>query len=428
MNKNWLYRVLAMALIVMMALPFAMAEEVQANEDVQSDAVEEAVNSEEVALDAAEDAEANGPATGDYRFEDIDGEEFDKRDGDTLYVGIEDEDAYEYKIVSYKSSNTKVAKISAVAKKDGLFKVTLKDAGKTKLKVKYKVKEDEDDGWSGTKTVEPEIEVVGAIKDVKIFWGNGEDLSGEDDAIDENPFEVNMGYYYDEDDPDVHQSIIPFAINKDGDCLDYNADADVEDEKWGKYTYKWSNTNIGCFVDPETGKKTNNKTATTEEISELIPVFYKPGKVKLTMTSKYDKKKKATVTFKVKSIDSYKGAKKPSKEDDVVYFRVKSAKYTEYNKAEVELYIVNGGTKKLKKTALENVVFIDENQEPIFAKDKVYFPAVSGRSSKTLKIKFEKEDLVTNPDKIHYLKLDIDDIDNLYEYTGMYDPESNKAE
>jgi len=424
MNKNWLYRVLAMALIVMMAMPFAMAEEVQAVDDVQANAVEEVVENEAFDLsEAAEAVESNG-IEADATFDELDGEDWDKVVlGDTIYVEI-GTDAYKYKIISKRTNNSKRAKISTVDKEDGLFKITLKDNGKVKLTVKYKEKDDEDDGWSSTKTAEAEINVKGGIEKVKLYMGDGALLTDEDDAIDENPFEVDMGYY-------EGVSIIPFAVDGDGNVLDYEAeeseyvDDNAKEDKWGLYTFKWSNTSVGCFEN-EDGKKVNNKTWSTEEISELVPVFYKPGKTKLTVTSKYDTKKKTSVTFKVTGVDSYKGSK-PSKKDDVVYFRVKSAKFTEFNKGEVELYIVNGGAKKIKKTALFGIQIVDENGEPLFEKDKVYFPAVAGGKSTTFKIKFENDE-VAMPTDIHYAKLNVDEIVNLEDYIGIYEPISNDAE
>lgn len=419
MNKNWLYRVLAMALIVMMALPFAMAEEV----DAQTDAIEAAaVESNEVELEAAPAEAESNTLEADTTFDELDGAEWDKTvDGDTIYCEI-GTDAYKYKIISKSTSNSKRAKISTVDKEDGLFKITLKDNGKVTLKVKYKEKDDEDDGWSSTKTAEAEIEVKGGINKVKIFIGDGEDLTDEDDAIDENPFEIDMGAY-------EGVSIIPFAVDNDGHVLDYEAGSDVDNAKedWiGYYKFKWSNTSVGCFEN-EDGKKVNNKTWHQNDISELVPTFYKPGKTKLTVTSKYDDKKKCTVTFKVKGVDSYKG-KNAVKKDDKVTFAVKSAKFTEFNKGEVELSIHNGGKSKIKKTAIYGVVIVDSKGEPLFSKEKVYFPAVAGGKTKTFKIKFEKDEVET-PVDIHYARFDLDAVeDGMEDYVGIYEPESNDAE
>jgi len=432
MNKNWLYRVLAMALIVMMAMPFAMAEEVQAVDDVQANAVEEVVASEEVALDGEEAVSEEKIAdvnSIDFDFESIeamDGEDVDKSQfGKYLLVPVDTEGYDKYKIVSYKSDKPKVAKIKKFDASEGIMKIELKDTGDdVHLKVKYKYKREDGDGWSDTQTVEADFDVIDTegIKEVFGFWSeDGSDaLEDKDDAID-GTVEVTMGSY-----PDA--VLFPFAINSEDDIIDYSdeEDVDVDNASYepadAMYTFKWSSTSVACFEN-DNGKKVNNKTMTNDEIAELTPVFYKPGNVKLTFTSKADKDKKVTVKFKVKNVDSYSNKNHHKAGDDEVYIHVDSAKYTKGDKLEVKIWVSNGGGKKLKGKKWQ-ISFVDQDDVTI-ADAKVKLPEVAGKKGKTATLTFEGDDLAgVEPHDLRYVKLgEVDD-----EYTNGYDVEANQAE
>jgi hypothetical protein len=372
MNKNWLYRVLAMALIVMMALPFAMAEEVE----VQTNAVEEVVESNDVALEGDAGVDSNATITPDE--DDID---FDP--GETVEVdrGVNEDHLiavivpstlldqyYDTKSVKLKSSKSSVVKIGG---SNPMFTATLKKEGEVTLKLSYKYKWDEDSRWhSDSMSMKLKVTDDYSIHSVKANYADSA-FNPKHPEKDETKksYTVEFG---------VGKPLIPFAANKDGESLDYMADDDTDaPDTWGYYTYKWSDTKIGSYVDgnKEGAIVVGSDSPDDEDVEDYFVVFNKKGTAKVTFTSVTDKDKKATITFKVKAPAEYK-AKNSDKpkvpEHNEVDLVVKSAKFTKVNEAEVVVWVANGSGDELRGK-VDDVAIVSNKDGRIFANGTMYF-------------------------------------------------------
>jgi hypothetical protein len=369
MNKNWLYRVLAMALIVMMALPFAMAEEVEA----QTNNVEDVVASTDVALEGV-DAVANDAVPNvEYGYTiTTDALYYNGLEVDSVDMGIDEHrfiveiDIAQSKYEDFKDTKWTISPSSAAS---------VKKLSDTTAEVKLKKKKDE-----------VTLKVAGK------YSLDGEDYTKSRHTICEAKFEITNEYgidkvkanYSDEifvpDYPDKDETktkytvdigegdiLIPFAVNGDNESVDYGVeedlDAEVEPPKgWGVYAYKWSNTKVADYVVGDSDKEIDVSDFADDEeaLQDFRVTFKKKGSSKVTFTNQSDKKKKATVTFKVIVPGKYQykaaSSKKPKAgKDNKVELVVKSAKYTDADTFEADVWIANGTGEELKG-AVEDVV------------------------------------------------------------------------
>jgi hypothetical protein len=414
-----------MALIVMMAMPFAMAEEVE----VYTDAVEEVVESNDVALEGDDTAieESASVANISYGFYltdeglyDFGGEEVDAID-----IGDVDEKKFEVKLKmddtryeDYKSTKWTIKPTTAAKvhkESDSTAVVTLKKAcDKVTLKVSGKISYD---GEDYTKSRHDMVEVTFEITDdhnidkVKANYSDDEfvpDYPSKDET--KSSYNVDIG---------LGKVVIPFAANKDGESIDYMTDDDVDYDHWGEYNFKWSNKKVGEYVGEFDEKKIFVNDLTEDDMGDYKVLFKKKGSTKVTFTSQYDKKKKASVNFKVSIPEKYdyKADKKykPSVSDDPkIELVVKSAKYTDVNTLEVEVWVANSSAKDLRGTV--DGVVIGTKKNPAIGTDGVmkFTGTIKKQKVGTAKIKFKYSE---EESQLHYKTNDDDE----EEYGKLFD-------
>jgi hypothetical protein len=371
----------------MMALPFAMADELEA----QSDAVENVVESNEVAIgDEAVGAESNDESNVEglrevptldsiiqYANElglELDSDDkilMDKKNMKfSVSLGVFFPMARKYRHVSVNSTNPKVAKISK--KSNGMVQITLKGSGETTLSAKYDWKDDNDNWHEDEEDPDVTIEVKDIIpKEVVAFYGDPDDW---DEAGDDDFEDVTKKAYGTKkpDDIDTYGAqedvLIPFVANAAGEMIadDYMTEDDVKTATLDEYAqiersvfkWSWSKPKSVCFAKvDEKGELEFLKSGEdlNGDFTNYVVYAREPGKSKLTLTHKKSKKK-TTLTFNVnaKKINKYTG-KEAYKKDNQVSVVVKGAEWIKYNKLKVTFSIYNGSGKDLAAKRVHGV-------------------------------------------------------------------------
>jgi len=375
MNKNWFYKVLALVLVAMLALPmFALAEETE-EVVIAAEAPAEVVEDDEVVADdveaageEAEDAEAGevdlGEAVAKTWFEDagIIYVDLASRHVPSYDIAIEDEGAVWQIVVenvkdgtdaslSFKSSNRKVAAVgddgSIVLMKPGKvtitvrgyipdkkskvsakFKLNVTDANRPSYMTMYVGPSDDADEFSD--------DTFASGKTVNVLVGEGW-TQPLDEGIEASDFVPQMSDY----------AMVPYL---------YNADDGLIEEYPAGLTFKWSNAKV-AFFDPRVDDAPNDKPyKAAGKIwpgeTNLVPVFYKSGKSTLTVKAPAVSGAKAMnykITFNVKANkvdhlvpygDSY--LQSLANKDGVILYAVDSIDIQTVDKVVVKMKVYNG--------------------------------------------------------------------------------------
>lgn len=374
MNKNWLYRVLAMALVAMLALPvFAMAEDVAAlNEFDAVDEVEFDLGAEgaeeEVEINEAESNAAAGYVyLDDYDFDPYDAHYDGGDDWRVEDVAMIVVNAGQYS-VSFKSNNKKVAKVH---KSGSVGVVTFTGKGDATITVSAKFKPIGSKSYTLKAYVDFGVKYNDNVKYLEVFYGKAYD---EDDVLNKKDAAkgktVSMGEGFDEDGMPT-KSIAPVAYDEDDDLLDYGIDESDDVIYTDGYRWSWSNADVAYFLpqqfdpdddangvrslkqkkgtyyawemvdyeyDPETGEETFDLV----QHPALKVVFNKPGTTKLTFTSLRFPKAKITLKYTVEKNKKTWKLNKNMIEDGEVYLAIKSIEVKNIDEVDVTFAVVNG--------------------------------------------------------------------------------------
>jgi len=380
MNKNWLYRVLALALVAMLALPmFALADEVLPEQgEVAAEAGEVTLGEDEAVAKTRISSATAGDIVVDLAYGGVD--EVSRVAGSTsqLYVlGVGSTNK-----VSFKSSNKKVATVNGegvlTAVDVGTAKITVsgKTNGGKKLSTSFKVKVT--DVWRANK--------VNGVFDVTNpnalqqrptngtdIWVNATDKYDGDkmgkkglvesgETIKFYPGEgwTNGGTLLNNGANALYFDVM--ALNSDGqflDGIDTNEDGARYEYDRG-YSWKITSGSDKVFVDNAEnntllpGKRNNgfldNTPTDPNPDNGLHFEFFKPGKAKLVVTAAtISGNKTAKSTFNIEVKNNKKTFYKPTKEDlntakkrHTLYYGIQSIEVKDMENVEVTLFFVNG--------------------------------------------------------------------------------------
>jgi hypothetical protein len=296
---------------------------------------------------------------------------------------------------------------------------------------------------SRVKIAEVTFEVTDKLRIDKIKGNYSDDVFDPEDVV---ASETKTSYKVDIGEGKV---LVPFAANKKGESLDYMVDADVDPdvwnkvnpEAWGIYKYKWSNRKVALFAGDDNGNFEDNgnlidvSELDESDMSDYKVVFKKKGTSKVTFTSQYDTKKKATITFKVSIPAKYsykaqsKDKPKANKEDNKIELVVKSAKYTDADTLEVVVWVANGSGYELKKS-VDGVAVMNHKGEIAIGGIMKFDGTIKKMKTGTAKIKFKRGDgqFAEMVDIKKGIYVDPDSVDALADLYAVDEVECNKIE
>jgi hypothetical protein len=387
MNKNWLYRVLALALVAMLALPmFAMAE------DVLPEQVEEAAEAGEVTF-GEDEAVAKDSISDYYDLADVDrgiilvnlAYDDPDREVSSIVVGV-DNNLNEVKRdltpgmraqiivtgsaptskIKFKTSNKKVAQINSegvlTCVDVGTAKITVTGRstyGNKKLKMTFKVKVKDDLRAEGVVMAYDDVDAThdGSWDAARARQTTATKVSYDDMDIVKSgqTLKVVPGYGWNNNGtlPDAAKYFSFMAFNKDGIYLD-GVDKDTYDsatDDVGPFTYdrgyQWKITKGSSVMWAD---NTANKTFGSFGNAPLHFVFYKPGKASLTVTTANrtgNSTSKSTFNFEVvkNKVTIYKPTKADlalAKDRDTLYYGIQDIEVKSMGEVVVTLFFVNG--------------------------------------------------------------------------------------
>lgn len=416
MNKNWLYRVLAMALIAMLALPvFAVAEDAepmvgltQSEEAVEEEAFDLFAEGEE------EEAESKMGVILPFDLPVMDIPTWDEKDWDANDEAFGGNDAWVadggfyitvsalHDSVTFKSSNKKVA---TVAKGDSYCFVAFKGAGEAKITVTAKYKFPNHKKKTTFKTVvKIKVKNPGAIEKVKAYYGKPWEFDEDDCKGNNGMWTKDMADgFNDEGYPE--KVLWPVAYNDDDKLMDYQTGADIdlpayvdgynwtlsngdsmfflpgeslyaEDEEYngvwklhqtkGYWGINWAVTDPVEFQEAYWDAVKNGGTWDDVDacfMPDLLPVMYKPGKCTVTITPVGASKKKIKVKFKVdkKNKTWSIGKNEHKKVGDNAVLAVKTINQKSIDEVEVTFAFINGTDATYKKTTMGIAILMGED-------------------------------------------------------------------
>lgn len=375
MNKNWLYRILAIALVAMLALPvFAMAEEFEEVEVILGNdgVVEEAADVEE---NLVIDVEEDNPD--DYFEVDFDEKTWDagkfylagEEATDGFIIGVDIGDYDGVASLSFKSNKSKVATASQYGSYYGL--VTFQGTGKATVTVKAKLyKEGHNSLKYKTKSTKVTFEVIDpyAVDSVKTYFGTYDSYDDDDTEKSGHKYDaVDMGIPTDDGEEKV---LLPIGVDAGGDVCSYISTEDGDYAKTWKWT--WSNAKVAFFKPGVNATKKEQKSGywyedyTSVDGEALVPVFYKPGTTTVTFKNGT---KKGTAKFTVKKkTRSWTVSKKNNGVSGQMVLVVKKATFKDYDHAEVTVVAYNDSGAKFKKGKHEITIGqkTGSDTEPVF--------------------------------------------------------------
>lgn len=372
MNKNWLYRVLALVLIAMLALPVALAEEVEEVEAVLgADGATEDLYLGNDGADVDNFFEPSSPTIDpdddigwgyDDKVITPDAFQGDEAEAIGLYFDGNTGSYDDLVNVSYKSSKTSVANVTGEYKEGNIAyaAIAMYKPGKATITIKAKFGKMSGSHYkTKSKTIKVKLTIKSALEpaSVKTYFGKLDEYDGSDAKKSGHPYgKVDMGY--------SGKILMPIPFDEDGNNTSYSLEladpayhlVDEDGIVWPSWSWKWSNSKVAFFK--ETGvsvSKEKQQSGTWYEDYEidgdfyLEPVFYKPGNVTVTFTA-LNGKKKATAKFTVKKNEKkWTVNKKTAKVKGDMAVVVKQIKYTDLEHAEVTIVCINDSGATWKK-------------------------------------------------------------------------------
>jgi len=359
MNKNWLYRVLALALVAMLALPmFALADEVLPEQaEGAAEAGELTFGNDEVvgkserwAYDEDRDIEVD-LASGDPNAS------YEVNAGTTHQI-------YVFEVapatkVKFKSSNKKVAMVDAEgvlsAIDVGSAKITVTGKshyGKKNLKMTFTIKVKDDYRPAKVVGLFDGVDWENAVRNADILTTSKDytdmSLYFDGDKIHALPGE-GWNTYFDGDARQLVKAPLYFdvmAVNKGGTFLDGLDDPKVKYNR----SYSWDMSGTGvAFTD---NIFTKGKVTSGFNWSPRHLIFYKPGNASMTVTtSNLAGNQTSKSVFKFVVDKNKRTFYKPTKDDlkyaianDTLYYGVQDIEIKDMSTAVVTLFFVNGTT------------------------------------------------------------------------------------
>jgi hypothetical protein len=372
MNKNWLYRVLALALVAMLAVPmFALAEDVLPEQvEAAAEAGELAFGEDEVVAKTPIGSATAGPITVDLAYDDPDAE-YTRVAGTTSQIFVDG--VGPTKKVKFKSSNKKVATVNsegvltAVDVGNAKITVTAKTSYGKELKNSFKIKVT--DVWRAKK-----VAAVFDVNPVRTWaqaggkYGSNMGKSGLIKAG--SKIKAKIGEGWTDGGRLLAQGATPLyfdvmAVNDDGlflDGIDKDGDGNTYTYDRG-YSWKIKSGSDKVWVDnadfagARPGKRTFGIMDNTVGSNSLHFEFFKPGKAVLEVaTANFAGNQTSKNTFTIEVEKNKKTFYKPTKSDlntakdrHTLYYGIQEIEIKDMETVEVTLFFVNGTDFSLNK-------------------------------------------------------------------------------